>query len=69
VLHVTHVEPYRLSYDHPDLRVRAVRVIGYHFVCSCGEVGKKRPTYAGARIDAGAHRAVTDDSEGVSPLD
>lgn len=63
MLHATHVEPHRIGFDHPELSVRAVRVVGYRFLCSCGERGKSRGTYALARIDAQAHRAVTEIAE------
>jgi hypothetical protein len=69
VLHATHVEPVKVTFQHPELAVRAVKIVGYRFACSCGESGSKRDTYALARIDAQAHRSVTDVGEGIAPLD
>jgi hypothetical protein len=69
VLHRIGVLPVRFTRDHPELQVRAVRIVGYRFVCSCGEEGRTRNTYALARIDAAGHRAVTDVGEGIAPLE
>jgi hypothetical protein len=69
MLHHIGVLPVRFVYDHPELSVRASRIVGYRMVCTCGERGKVRGSFSGARVDLREHRAATDDGEGVAPLD
>jgi hypothetical protein len=69
VLHRIGVLPVRFTREVPEWQVRAVRIVGYRMVCSCGERGKVRSTYALGRVDAASHRAVSEDGEGVAPLD
>jgi hypothetical protein len=59
----------RVGRDDPDLRVRAVRIVGYRFACSCGHRGQSRPTYALARAASEAHRRERASGEGVAALD
>jgi hypothetical protein len=69
MLHHIGVLPVRFVYDHPELSVRASRIVGYRMVCTCGERGKVRGSFSGARADLREHRAATDDGEGVAPFD
>jgi len=69
VLHACRIVPVRVGRDDAELRVRAVRVVGYRFVCSCGARGKSRSAFAVARLDAREHRASAADSERVASLD
>jgi hypothetical protein len=69
VLHACRIVPVRVGRDDAELRVRAVRVVGYRFICSCGARGKSRAAFAIARLDAREHRAHTAESEGVASLD
>jgi hypothetical protein len=69
VLHAFRIVPVRVGRDDAELRVRAVRVVGYRFVCSCGARGSSRAVYAVARLDAREHRALAAESEGVASLD
>jgi hypothetical protein len=69
MLHHIGVLPVRFTYDHPELSVRASRIVGYRMVCTCGERGRVRDTYRRASVDLREHRAVTGDGEGVAPLD
>jgi hypothetical protein len=69
VLHACRIVPVRVGRDDAELRVRAVRVVGYRFVCSCGATGRSRPTYALARADNADHRRESAGGEGVAALD
>jgi hypothetical protein len=69
MLHRIGVLPVRFSHFDGELSVTVTRIVGYRMVCSCGESGARRSTYALARIDAQAHRSVSEDGEGIAPLE
>jgi hypothetical protein len=69
VLHACRIVPVRVGRDDAELRVRAVRVVGYRFVCSCGATGRSRPTFGLAREAAAEHRREHTGGEGIAPLD
>lgn len=57
VPHHLSVVPVRLRVRLDDLRVDAVRGVGYRWVCSCGERGRVERSVAIARAAGRAHRA------------
>lgn len=63
MLHRTSIEPVRFTRDDPDLRVRAVRGVGFRYVCACGVKGARVGSYHQARIDAASHRQEVLDAE------
>lgn len=52
--HRARVEPVRMRDLASSLRLEtvALRVVGYHFVCSCGACGMLRTRYATAQAEA-----------------
>lgn len=58
---------YRVTVNVPDGDVTAtvVRGVGFRYVCSCGEKGKRQPTWAVARADMKAHLAAHAESLGA----
>lgn len=65
--HKIAVRPVRIVMHDPERRVDVLRGVGYRFVCSCGELGPRRYTFAAAREEGMQHRADTRVDQAVIP--
>jgi hypothetical protein len=67
VPHHLRVEPIRVRLPSPELGAYLLRGVGYRWVCSCGERGRRSASVALARAAGAEHRREAAAGETSSP--